>query len=452
MNYYTNPFDLREISTNSPLKILIDTDKMTIGEIETLIDVANLNFINAVFMPTENITKKNLLSCRNLILLTQTSDDFGYTFSAKIHSKKLSFRVRCFSHLTRKYYKPNILDQLNRILEIHFCITKETYIQNNSHFTSPYTNFKDFMTKLGILFASHNYYYSHTNSITNKGFFEDYRFHREFPEYSSLWSSIANSHDGYSSELQDLLNSFRNRATFLLNSYNKVQYICYKTSNNDTVRDSLFYLGYFCLLLTGILDDLSHYIAKIYNIKNAKRKIGLRNISIYKEFLKQLETSNTELYNFITSENIQKYLEIIYPLRNTYSHNHFTNAAHPTIQLELQNNKILETNLVSVTKESHNNFNKANSLFPDIQWESIKNDDKLYYYEIIDFSSNFLSFFLYFINRFFYLIREEQNITDLSNINPEEHWLGNNSFTMYNFNRFIHLDYRYKTSNPPKIP
>jgi hypothetical protein len=167
-------------------------------------------------------------------------------------------------------------------------------------------------------------YYIASNFTCNKGFWYLFSFKTKLYNYQLPWSSVV-----YGLPLrngQEMLQGFSNRFTDLLRAIDEIGFQYYLGVNNDTLDTMVYHLNYFITLVTGIFDSLANLSVAYYDLKikgvDFDKEKGMYKITLRKkvgrDFLKQLEVKNHELFNFISGN--EHFIELFYPFRERILH------------------------------------------------------------------------------------------------------------------------------------
>lgn len=200
-----------------------------------------------------------------------------------------------------------------------------------------------------ILLTAHNRYYISTGLRVNKSFYYLYRFKKLFKEFQYAWTVATYAQGkGLSEKISDHLTSLSTRLMFICMAYDKVAFLSLKTANYEDQSDQLYHLVYFVTLITGVFDNLAHIIKECYQLEiNDRRDIGLRIPRNKKttEFYKKLEYHNVNLHAFLTTMDVQRDIQIFYPLRDSLAHRELPTG------VQLQQNSEMGKNMFELNKE-----------------------------------------------------------------------------------------------------
>lgn len=119
------------------------------------------------------------------------------------------------------------------------------------------------------------------------------------------------------------MDSLGRRLEFICRAYDKVSFFSLKTANHDVQNNQLYHLAYFVMLITGVFDDLAHIIEEFYHMRIKGRK----NISLRiplnekpKKFYQEIQSENAALYEFLTTSDIRRDINVFYPIRDSLQH------------------------------------------------------------------------------------------------------------------------------------
>lgn len=190
------------------------------------------------------------------------------------------------------------------------------------------------LENIRILFTAHKLFYlTNEHQPIEEFVYHIYRFKKLYPAYQQAWTIAAYAQEkNLPSRLYDHLSSLGTRLDFICQAYDKVAYSALKSANYIEQNRQLYHLAFFIMLITGIFDNLAHIIATHYRFKisntmgiGLRIPIKLRN-SKSKTFYELLSDKNHQLSEFLTSEPIQKNINIIYPLRDFLQHREFLSS------------------------------------------------------------------------------------------------------------------------------
>lgn len=167
-------------------------------------------------------------------------------------------------------------------------------------------------------------YYIAPHFTCNKGFWYLLSFKTKVSNYQLPWSSVV-----YGLSLRngpEILQGFSNRFMDLLRAIDEIGFQYYLGVNNDTLGAMVYHLNYFITLATGIFDSLANLSVVYYDLKikgvDFDKEKGMNKIALRKkagrDFLKQLEVKNHDLFNFIGGN--EHFIELFYPLRERTLH------------------------------------------------------------------------------------------------------------------------------------
>ncbi|MFC2062629.1 hypothetical protein ACFLS8_01590 [Chloroflexota bacterium] len=201
-----------------------------------------------------------------------------------------------------------------------------------------------------VLMVSHGYYYiSPRTFAVNEGFYYLYRYKKLYKSYQYAWAIAVHAHGkGLSEVTYDQLGSLSRRLEFLCRAYDKIAYYSQKTVNHDIQHNQLYHLAYFVMLCTGVFDNLAHLIEEYYGLQVTSRmNIALR-FSKGIKFYKELRANNNVLYNFLSSENVQRQIEAFYPIRDSLQHRELFQV----VRFTDASNSIYDKSLIQLSDEA----------------------------------------------------------------------------------------------------
>lgn len=169
-----------------------------------------------------------------------------------------------------------------------------------------------------------------------------------FAEYRRLW------HLYYQSGKTDIIEwmeSLSTRLELFCRAIDLVKIECLKSQNNNSALMLVYHLGYALLLITGIFDNVAWILNDEYKLRLGKMKVVLKLIktsdgSSYKEsdFVKEIKKKNVSLANYILTNQVQDFMNMIYLFRDRLIHRkHFETVS--------SGNKVEQVNKICVTKE-----------------------------------------------------------------------------------------------------
>lgn len=177
-----------------------------------------------------------------------------------------------------------------------------------------------------LYFIKDNDYYVSSVQSLDKSYYYLYKAAITIPEYQRLWSIVVYHHDD---ELTALWTSFHTRLKFILQTLDILEYIVLMKPNMNTSFEYVYYLGYLCVLATGILDNLALLLE--YQYRNSIRKfkhkgeISLR-VQYKKEsndFLKEIKKKNNSLTLIFEDNATKNIINFIYSLRDAVQHQEY---------------------------------------------------------------------------------------------------------------------------------
>lgn len=144
------------------------------------------------------------------------------------------------------------------------------------------------------------------------------------PEFARAWSIsvFGKNYIQNGGKIQNTLRGFASKFEDALYSSDRIAIEYMKPPNNLTEWEMLFYLNYFCMLVTGIFDLLAWLVVYRYSIPIKTRHEVSIHITNHKskaaKFVGSIARYNPPLASFIVTK--QSFIHMFYPMRNAIQH------------------------------------------------------------------------------------------------------------------------------------
>lgn len=377
MNKVVNPYDDVHSKVEQPLSILINTDSLELDirkhskNIQKLCAIDKLDEIWIVFSPTEN---KEL----ELLIKKEYECEIGkYDFKDNLIGINYSHYQSGIMYTWKDSFE-NKLKKVNnsKLNSIDLCIMEDKdskfdfFVMSNDDLDkvnnhSKAVDIDDIIEKIRLFMLNKYCFYVRKQYKIDETFYYLYRYKKTFSEYQRIWGNVCNIRG-----ISEWADSLAQRFEFYCRASDKTKIECLKTPNNTTASHIKYNFSYLILIMTGIYDNLAWIMNIIYDLEIDKNKVGIKiptkflNNNKLTDYLKCLKDKNNELVEYISSPLTQKYIHLLYPIRDALVHRDFFNSVH-----FVNENEKIEKNLVRVPLEVYNIcgeldiFKKGNSKF-----------------------------------------------------------------------------------------
>ena len=331
-----HPFEISCLANNNALKILINSNSLhqlivsKDSDLQKLCWRAKLAFIQVVFTPPKiesdseiikefleceigqyklergNIVFKDSINCVPVFEIG--SRDFDELKSELIPNTRINmldyFMMKNCEHYNSFTYfvfdKIDLditgLEKLNLIDLFHANEIERLFLVNCKEF-----------------------YYSVNGKTDEMGYYNS-RYKMLFPEFQRIWSIICAGDTN--PEIFNWIDSLSTRLELFCRAIDQIKIECLKPANNTVSSHIKYHFGYLVLLIAGTFDNLAWFINIKYGLELGKHDVDLRKDE-KNAFLNKLEKDNPELAFFISDLHRQRFINMLYPLRDCLVHREF---------------------------------------------------------------------------------------------------------------------------------
>lgn len=356
-----NPYDIpRSIKRDKAFSILIHSDSLSneikscSGVIKTIDELNQFDEINVVFSPTKNdelrkVIEENYNSEMGIYKL----ENKYIVFESKNYSAVIKILLKeCYEDQFKKV-KNTSLDKIDLMTIVNnmfdLIILKEEDIKQLNPNKKLICE-DDVLEQVRLYMLNQKLFYIKERYTTDETFYYIYKYKKVFMYYQYLWSVLCEADSELKKhKLFEYADSLSTRLEFYCRACDQTKIECLKSPNNLTASYTKYNFGYLILIMTGIYDNLAWIINDIYDMNIRKEEVGLKiPIKLLKEykkskFLERLTLKDKELAAFIADDLTQKYIHIIYPIRDSLVHRNFFNSIH-----YVNKAKGIEKNLIKV--------------------------------------------------------------------------------------------------------
>jgi len=207
-----------------------------------------------------------------------------------------------------------------------------------------------------VLLTAHGRFYINAEVRVSELFYYLYRFKKLYKEFQHAWTIATYAHGkGISEKIHDYLASLETRLEFICRAYDMVAFLSLKTANWDEQSNQLYHLAYFITLVTGVFDNLAHIIKEFYHMPiTGRMDISLRIPPSKKpnKFYQTLQSKNAALYEFLAGSDMQRDINIFYPLRDSLVHRELPTG------VQLQQSSEIGKNVFELNSETFEELKK----------------------------------------------------------------------------------------------
>lgn len=176
-----------------------------------------------------------------------------------------------------------------------------------------------------VLLVNLGLYHVREHFTVDEGFYYTYRFKSVFRAYQPAWAAATFGKTTISEEVRDQLESLGTRLEFLCRAADRAAFFALRRANNDTQDNALYHLAYFVMLMTGMFDDLAWTLTYRYDLHLRRHDVVLKTAGAdtSSRFLDALRSAAPDLASRIENPDVQKLVQVFYPLRDSLQHRQF---------------------------------------------------------------------------------------------------------------------------------
>jgi hypothetical protein len=428
-----NPFD-RNWDEKPLIKMLVHLDSF-VDELLTketmitsLLELSKFPFLQIVAMPTQDLRIIELFGQKGLEISTYKE----YKDFIALETKEFQKTV-----LMGKYddLEIPIVDN-SAINRCDFLVGRDEdfdYFVTNSkdpYFVCNLKKDRDIsheyaLDLIRILLVNLGYFYLLPNYSINEGFYYLYRFKKLFYEYQFPWSVIVATHGKSTSEnVFNQFDSLSMRLELICRAADKTCFFALKSPNNDTQDNTLYHFGYLIMLITGVFDDLAWIINGLYNFNLEKRDVVIK-VPPHKKstkFYDLLKSVNQNLHDYLTSEDTQNKIIMLYPIRDSLQHRQFIKGIRYKSQSEGY-----DKNLFRIPTEAARTL-KTISVNDGMEYGLVFSLEEKFYIEAHTFTLKCVKLIAEIVNNSIRLINWEHYMEVLSDKEKKELYDSKNQF------------------------
>lgn len=417
-----NPYDIpRSFKKSEKFNILIHSDsisseiKACSGKIEAIDKLNQLDEINVVFNPTEDVELRKIIE-------NKYNSEIG---SYKIKGNFMCFESKNFSGIVKILSKESYEEQFEKVNNTKLKQIDLTTMYNDMFDLvivsaedinqikpdNRLTCINSVLELVRLYMINQKLFYVTKGYTIDETFYYIYRYKKIFYKYQYLWSAVCEMDSEIEKDdLMKYCDSLSTRLEFYCRACDQTKIECLKKPSNLTASYIKYNFGYLILIMTGIYDNLAWIINELYELNitdglkvGIKIKKSLMNQNKKNYFLEELTSKDNKLAEFISDESIQNYIHLLYPIRDSLVHRDFLKS----VQYCNKDNKI-EKNLIKIPKIVYEDLKKI-AITKNNYLDSFIVLDKIYYIEPYKFIEVMDDIFVRIVNN---ILRE----VDLSRI------------------------------------
>lgn len=362
MEKITNPYDDVWLKVEQPLCILINTDslaediKQHSEKIQKLCNINELNEVWVVFSPTEDKELEELIQNEYQCEIGKYDANEKFIGINYSHYQSIVMYIwkDSFENKLKKVNNSNLNSIDLSIMEdedseFDFVVMSLNDLGKIGNYCKA-VDIDDIIEKIRLFMLNKHCFYVSKHYKIDETFYYLYRYKKTFSEYQRIWGNVYNIRG-----ISEWVDSLAQRFEFYCRASDKTKIECLKAPNNTTASHIKYNFSYLILIMTGIYDNLAWIISIIYDLEIDKNRVGIKiptkflNNNKLTDYLRSLKDKNKELVEYISSPLTQKYIHLLYPIRDALVHRDFFNSVHFVNEKEK-----FEKNLVRIPLEVYN--------------------------------------------------------------------------------------------------